>query len=99
MPPHGAQTASWMASGALQRDKEATRKALRASASGTLGTRFLPEPVARHIEDIAAIVFRRKPKQLIPLREVSPFARFTAQPKPQPPRQPLGPDGKTKLTF
>ena len=34
-----------------QRDRDAARKALRASASGALGTRFLSEPVARHIED------------------------------------------------
>lgn len=82
-----------------QRDQEAAKKALRTSASGALGSRFLPEPITRHIEDIAAIVFRRKPKQLIPLREVSPFASFMAQAKPKLSRQPLNPDGKIKLTF
>jgi len=82
-----------------QKDRDAAKKALRTKVNGDLGTRILPEAVSRHIEDITAIVFRQKRKQLMPLREVSPFARFTAQPKPQPPRQPLGPDGKIKLTF
>ena len=82
-----------------QRDRDAAKKALRASANGALGSRFLPEPITRHIDDIAAIVFRRKPKQLMTLREVSPFASFMAQTKPKPPRQPLGPDGRIKLTF
>ena len=82
-----------------QRDRDAAKKALRSSANGALGSRFLPEPITRHIDDIAAIVFRRKRKQLMPLREVSPFASFMAQTKPKPQRQPLGPDGKIKLTF
>ena len=82
-----------------QRDRDAAKKALRASVNGALASRVFPEAVNRHIEDITAIVFRRKPKQLMPLREVSPFASFMAQTKPKPPRQPLGPDGKIKLTF
>ena len=82
-----------------QKDRDAARKALRTSASGALGSRFLPEPITRHIEDITAIVFRRKPKQLMPLREASPFASSTSLTTPQPQRQPQGPDGRIKLTF
>jgi len=82
-----------------QRDRDAAKKALRASVNSALTSRVFPEAVNRHIEDITAIVFRRKRKQLMPLREVSPFASFMAQTKPKPPRQPLGPDGRIKLTF
>ena len=79
-----------------QRDRDAARKALRASASGALGTRFLPEPITRHIEDIAAIVFRRKLKQPMPLREVSPFAGSRPWTGLHAPKQTLNPDGRIR---
>jgi hypothetical protein len=79
-----------------QRDRDAARKALRASASGALGTRFLPEPITRHIEDIAAIVFRRKPKQPMPLREASPFSGSRPWTGPHAPRQTPNPDGRIR---
>jgi hypothetical protein len=79
-----------------QRDRGTARKALRASASGTLGTRFLPEPITRHIEDIAAIVFRRKLKQPMPLREVSPFAGSRPWTGLHAPKQTLNPDGRIR---
>jgi hypothetical protein len=61
-----------------QRDRDAASKALRASVSGDLGARTFPEAITRHIEDITAIVFRRKPKQPMPLRETSFFASSTS---------------------
>ena len=67
--------------------------------NSALASRVFPEAVNRHIEDIMVIVFRRKRKQLMPLREVSPFASFMAEIKPQPQRQPQSPDGRIKLTF
>ena len=78
-----------------QRDRDTAKKALRASVSGALGTRTFPEAITRHIEDITAIVFRRKPKQPMPLRETSRFTGATS------PRQPQSPnlDGRIKLTF
>lgn len=77
-----------------QRDRDTAKKALRASASGALGIRTRPEAITRHIEDITAIVFRRKPKQPMPLRETSRFTGATF------PRQPQSPnlDGRIKLT-
>ena len=72
---------------------------MRASVNSALASRVFPEAVNRHIEDITAIVFRRKRKQLMPLREVSFFAGSTSLTQPQPPRQPLNPDGRIKLTF
>lgn len=82
-----------------QRDRDAAKKALRASVNSALASRVFPEAVNRHIEDITAIVFRRKPKQLMPLREASFFAGSTSLTPPQPSRQPPNPDGKIKLTF
>ena len=67
--------------------------------NSALASRVFPEVVNRHIEDITAIVFRRKRKQPMPLREVSFFAGSTSLTQPQPLRQPLGPDGKIKLTV
>ena len=82
-----------------QRDRDAAKKALRASVNSALASRVFPEAVNRHIEDITAIVFRRKRKQLMPLREVSFFAGSTSLTQPQPPRQRPNPDGRIKLTF
>ena len=79
-----------------QRDRDTARKALRASASGALGTRFLPEPITRHIEDIAAIVFRRKAKQPMPLREASPFAGSRPWTGLHAPKQTPNPDGRIR---
>jgi hypothetical protein len=82
-----------------QRDRDAAKKALRASVNSALASRVFPEAVNRHIEDITAIVFRRKRKTLMPLREASFFAGSTSLTQPQPPRQPPNPDGRIKLTF
>ncbi|MFN6056862.1 MAG: MobA/MobL family protein [Paracoccaceae bacterium] len=82
-----------------QRDRDAARKALRAQVNGVIGSRIFPEAVTRHFEDITAIVFRRKRKQPMPLRETSFFAGSTALTQPQPPRQTPKPNGRIKLRF
>ena len=47
-------------------------------------------------EDIAAIVFRRKPKQPMPLREASPFSGSRPWTGPHAPRQTPNPDGRIR---
>lgn len=68
-----------------QRDRNAAKKALRTKVNGALGTRIFPEAVSRHIEDITAIVFRKKRKQLMPLRDiaVSTSSQQMAEPFPK----------------
>lgn len=52
-----------------QRDKQAARRALRQKVAGQVGSRVFPDAITRHVEDISTIVFRRKPKQRMPLRD------------------------------
>ena len=54
---------------AEQRDKQAARRALRQKVAGDVGSRVFPDAITQHVEDISTIVFRRKPKQPMSLRD------------------------------
>lgn len=69
-----------------QRDKQDARRTLRQKVAGQIGSRVFPDAITRHVEDISTIVFRRKPKQLIPLRDpvtASSGSQHMAQPHQQ----------------
>lgn len=78
-----------------QRDKKAAKRALRQKVGSAVGSRVFPDAVTRHVEDISAIVFRRKPKQPMPLRD--PVAAFGSQHMTEP-RQP-DQRSKFRLSF
>ena len=52
-----------------QRDRQAAKRTFRQKLAGQIGSRVFPDAVTRHFEDISTIVFRRKPKQRMPLRD------------------------------
>lgn len=54
-----------------QRSKQAAMRTFRQKVAGQVGFRVLPDAIARHVEDISTIVFRRKGKQLMPLRDIA----------------------------
>lgn len=54
-----------------QKDKTAATRSLRTRINGILGTRIFPESVTQHMKDISTIVFRRQPKQPMPLRDTA----------------------------
>ena len=52
-----------------QRNKQAARRAFRQKVAGQVGSRVFPDAIINHVADISTIVFRRKPKQPMPLRD------------------------------
>lgn len=51
-----------------QRDRQAAKRTFRQKLAGLVGSRVFSDAVTRHFEDISTIVFRRQPKQPMPLR-------------------------------
>lgn len=69
-----------------QRDRQEARRTFRQKVAGQIGSRILPDAITRHIEDISIIVFRRKPKQPMPLRD--PVTASAGSQQMVQPRQP-----------
>lgn len=71
-----------------QRNRQAAAKALRTELGSSLGTRVLPDAIAHHLKDISTIVFRRKRKQPMPLRDLALSSGSQQMAKPIQPGQP-----------
>lgn len=71
-----------------QRNKQVARRAFRQKVAGQVSSRVFPDAITRHVEDISTIVFRRKPKQRMPLRDpVAPSAGSQHMAEPHQPDQ------------
>ena len=70
-----------------QRDRQAAKRLLRQKVAGDVGSRVFPDAVTRHFEDISTIVFRRKRKQLMPLRDIATSSGSQQMAEPHQPDQ------------